>query len=158
MAAVSGGCNELCVTDFDVLFSENAVLAERMSLNQQLILKEESYFDKMADVACGSYYIETITDAIAGRALETFKYFEQQGGYLACLKKNIFSREIQAQAASKEERLKTGKQLSIGVNKFKNEKEKLTLSAEQIKALQQSGIQNPVLNFELEHFFKPHHA
>jgi methylmalonyl-CoA mutase len=153
MAAVSGGCNELVVNGFDVLFSSNKNLSERMAFNQQLILKEESYFDKVADVACGSFYIESITDALASKALETFKYFEKQGGYFACTEKNIFSKEIKVQAEKKAELVNNQKQISIGINKFKNEKEKIDLPASVITELKQMPINNPVLNFELEHFF-----
>jgi len=153
MAAISGGCNELLVTDFDILFPTNKVLAERMSVNQQLILKEESYFDKMADTACGSFYIESITDAIAARALETFKRFEKEGGYFKCLEENIFSKEITLQAEAKEEQVKTQKQISIGVNKYKNEKEKINLTPSALSGLKNLDINNPVLNYELEHYF-----
>ncbi|PBQ33454.1 hypothetical protein CNR22_17275 [Sphingobacteriaceae bacterium] len=153
MAAISGGCDELLVTDFDVLFPANKSLAERMSVNQQLVLREESYFDKMADTACGSFYIESITDALAEKALATFKRFEKEGGYFKCLEKNIFSQEIKVQAMQKEELVRGQKQISIGVNKFKNEKEKIEISASDLKALKKLDLNNPVLKFELENFF-----
>jgi len=153
MAAISGGCNELIVTDFDVLFPTNKTLAERMAVNQQLILKEESYFDKMADTACGSFYIESITDAIALKALETLKRFEKEGGYFKCLEKNLFSNEISIQAKEREEKVKALKQIAIGVNKFKNEKEKIDLPASLVAELKNMPVNNPVLSFELEHYF-----
>jgi methylmalonyl-CoA mutase len=152
-AAVAGGCNELIVTDFDILFPGHSELGERLSVNQQLILKEESYFDKLADVACGSYYIETLTDDLAVKALETFKRFEKEGGYFNCLKKSLFAKEILQQAKEQDERVKAQKQIVIGVNKFRNEKEKLDLSPEEIKSLRNEEIHNPALNFELEHYF-----
>jgi methylmalonyl-CoA mutase len=154
MAAVAGGCNELIVTEFDALFATNKSLAERMAINQQLILKEESYLDKMADVSCGSFYIESITDAIAEKALQTFKRFESEGGYFACLEKNIFHKEIEVQAQQRAELVNTQKQIAIGVNKFKNEKEKINLSAADIIKLKQLPIHNPVLNFELANYFQ----
>ena len=154
MAAVAGGCNELIVTEFDVLFSENKKLSSRMAINQQLILKEESYFNKMADVACGSYYIESITDALAIRALETFKRFEREGGYFKCTQNHLFSDEIKIQANKKNELFRTSKQLAIGINKFKNSTETISLSAQQIQELKKLSINNTVLNFELENFFQ----
>jgi methylmalonyl-CoA mutase len=153
MAAVAGGCNELIVTEFDTLFSTNKNLAERMAVNQQLILKEESYLNKMADIACGSFYLENITDAIATEALQTFKRFENEGGFLNCLDKNIFFNEIATQAKHYEEFIATKKQIVIGVNKFKNEKENISISDTQLNVLQQLPINNPVLNFELENYF-----
>jgi methylmalonyl-CoA mutase len=153
MSAVAGGCNELIVTEFDTLFTENKKLSSRMAINQQLILKDESYLDKMADIGCGSYYIESITDAIAAKALETFKHFEKEGGYFKCIEKNIFSNEIKIQSDQRNELYKTSKQLAIGVNKFRNEKEKITLSKQKLEELKHLPLNNAVLNFELENFF-----
>jgi len=155
MAAVAGGCNELIVTEFDTLFSVNQNLSERLAINQQLILKEESYLDKMADVSCGSYYIERITDLIATEALETMKRFEKNGGYFKCLESNLFITEISQQASEKAEKINNKSQIVIGVNKFRNEKESIRLSAAKIKQLEHLPMNNPVLNFELENYFKP---
>lgn len=154
MAAVAGGCNELIVTGFDVLFEQHTPLAERMAINQQLILKDESYLDKMADVACGSYYIESITDAIASKALDAFKSFEAQGGYFACIEKQVFHKDIEQQAKQRAELFNTQKQIAIGVNKFRNDKEKIQLSEAGVEALRQMHINNPVLNFELDNYFQ----
>lgn len=154
MAAVAGGCNELIVNGFDVLFAENEKLSSRMAINQQLILKDESYLNKMADISCGSYYIESVTDAIATKALEAFKRFEKEGGYFECIKKGTFSSEIKIQSEKRNELFKNGKQLAIGVNKFKNEKEKISVTKQQAEELTRLPINNAVLNFELENFFK----
>jgi methylmalonyl-CoA mutase len=110
----------------------------------------------MADIACGSYYIETCTDNIASKALEAFKYFESEGGYLKCIEKNIFKSTIAKQAALKEEEINSNKQVVIGVNKFKNDKELVELSDLQMKEIEGNGIQNPVLNYELHN--KKSHA
>lgn len=158
MAAASGGCNELIVTEFDTLFPTNPVLSERMAVNQQLILKEESYFNKMADTACGSFYIEHITDALAALALDCFKRFEQEGGYFKCCEKGLIEREIEEQAKQRAELFKSQKQIAIGVNKYKNEKEKIDLPASLVADLKKKPINNPVLNFELENYFNLKHA
>lgn len=154
MAAIAGGCNELIVNQFDVLFPQNKTLGERMAINQQLILKEESYLNKMADVSCGSYYIESITDLIADKALQTFKYFEEQGGYFKCIEKNIFEPEIAKQAQQKAEAINSLQQISIGINKFKNEKELISINDSAIEHLKSLAIHNPVLNYELQNIFK----
>jgi methylmalonyl-CoA mutase N-terminal domain/subunit len=107
----------------------------------------------MADTSCGSYYIESLTDAIAQKALETFKSFEADGGFFKCLESGRFAKDISIQSAQLEEKVKTQKQILIGVNKFKNEKEKINLSASKIEELKKLGIHNPGLNFELEHYF-----
>lgn len=153
MAAVSGGCNELIITEFDALFTVNSSLSERMAINQQLILKDESYLDKMADTACGSYYIESITDSIAQRALTEFKRFEKEGGYFKCLERNIFETDIQQQAKEQDSAIHAKTRAVIGVNKFRNEKEQIGLSKKDLGDLKNLPIHNPVLNFELESIF-----
>ncbi len=158
MAAVAGGCNALVVHHFDVLFGSSSSLPERMAINQQHILREESYFDKVADVACGSYYIEQLTDSLASAALQIFKSIEQQGGYFAALQSGEIAILVKATAAEAEKDFNSGKQIAIGINKFKNEKEQVHVSADVLKYLHTLGINNPALNFELQHFYSTSHA
>ena len=150
MAAVAGGCNELTVNDFDIFNTVKDSSSSRLAINQQLIIKHESYFDKMADVACGSYYIESLTDLIASKALDTFKRFESEGGYFKCIEKNIFKSEIDHQASIKQNEIDSLKQIIIGVNKFRNDQEVLNLSDGKVAELKNLPIHNPVLNYELQ--------
>jgi methylmalonyl-CoA mutase len=151
MAAVAGGCNELVVNEYDKLFADPSPFSSRMALNQQLILKHESYMDKMADVACGSYYIESLTDLLAEKALKHFKEFEAQGGYFSCLEQNVFRSEISKQAQQTSEAISTGTRLAIGVNRFRNEKEKPMAGPEQLAKLLEKDLANPLLSYEREH-------
>lgn len=154
MAAIAGGCNELIVSEFDTLNPTDKILSERLAVNQQLILKDESYFDKIADVSCGSFYIESITDAIASKALETFKRFENDGGYFKCIEKSIFFNEINIQAKHQQDKINNQEEVSVGVNRFKNELENLEFSQNQIESLSNLCINNPSLNFELNNYLK----
>ena len=154
MAAIAGGCNELIVSEFDTLNPTDKILSERLAVNQQLILKDESYFDKIADVSCGSFYIESITDAIASKALETFKRFENEGGYFKCIEKSIFFNEINIQAKHQQDKINNQEEVSVGVNRFKNELENLEFSPNQIESLSNLCINNPGLNFELNNYLK----
>ncbi|MFL5753518.1 MAG: methylmalonyl-CoA mutase family protein, partial [Bacteroidia bacterium] len=65
MSAILGGCNSLSVRPFDNTFKNANEFSSRIARNQQLILKEESYLDKVADAGAGSYYIENLTDLLA---------------------------------------------------------------------------------------------
>ncbi len=154
MAAIAGGCNELIVSEFDSLNPTDKILSERLAVNQQLILKDESYFDKIADVSCGSFYLESITDAIASKALETFKRFENEGGYFKCIEKSIFFNEINIQAKHQQDKINNQEEVSVGVNRFKNELENLEFSQNQIESLSNLCINNPGLNFELNNYLK----
>ncbi len=82
MSAILGGTDSLTVEPFDIVFRKPDEFSERIARNQQLILKEESYFDKVADPAGGSYYIENLTHLIAEKAWKLFLEIEDNGGFL----------------------------------------------------------------------------
>ena len=101
MAAILGGADSLTVEPFDAVFREPDEFSERIARNQQLILKEESYFDKVADPAAGSYYIENLTSLIADKAWRLFLEIETNGGFLESLKKGFVQGKIKESAASR---------------------------------------------------------
>jgi methylmalonyl-CoA mutase len=154
MAAIAGGCDELVVNEFDVLFPETTSLSRRMAVNQQLILREESYLDKVADVSCGSYYIESLTDTLAEKALDTFKGFQRKGGYFACLREDIFSSDIEVQHLRNEALVRSGKQVVVGVNRFHDSGEDAGDIAVHLGQLEEGPVRNAVLNYEIEHYFR----
>ena len=86
MSAILGGADSLTVEPFDIVFRQPDEFSERIARNQQLILKEESYFDKVSDPSAGSYYIENLTRQIAENAWKLFVETEEQGGFLSALK------------------------------------------------------------------------
>lgn len=127
MSAVIGGCGALYVTPFDELYqTEAGTFARRMARNQQLILKEESYLDKAADIGAGSYYIDSLTEQMASKAFELFKSWEAQGGFMACLQKGIIQAAVKAQAERLKQKAAAGELTIIGANKYINPKESLS--------------------------------
>lgn len=121
MAAVMGGCNALCILPFDESAPKgNAGFSQRMAINQQLLMKEESYFDQVADVANGSFYIERLTGQFAEAAWEHFKRIEVAGGILEFFEAGQLTAEITMQAGKLVDDLKSGKKTWIGMNKYPN--------------------------------------
>jgi methylmalonyl-CoA mutase len=86
MSAVAGGCSSLTVLPYNVCTGEADAFGMRIARNTQLVLKEESRFDKFIDPAKGSYYIEKATDEIAKAAWKLFAEIEAKGGMLEALK------------------------------------------------------------------------
>ena len=125
MSAVIGGCDSLLIQPFDFIYKNENDFSRRMALNQQHILKEESYLNKVADIGAGSYYIETLTDQLAETAWEQFKNMESKGGWLNCMRSGFIQQQIGAQAAALQQNVREGKQILLGVNKFPNLKETL---------------------------------
>lgn len=123
MSAILGGTDSLTVAPFDEVFRKPDDFSERIARNQQLILREESYFDKVADPAAGSYYIENLTARIADEAWKLFISIEEQGGFLAALREGTIQKRIAEKAAARREDVASGKLKLLGTNLYPNLKE-----------------------------------
>jgi len=145
MAAVMGGCDSLYIHPFDETLQQPGEFSRRMARNQQLIFKEESYLDKVADVAAGSYYIETLTDQLAEKAWEVFRETEAAGGLISALGKGSVKNTLHEQAGQLIADYKEGRRVLIGINKFPNAQD--APHPAPAKAQEQAGIQ-PVLLFQ----------
>ncbi len=136
MSASIGGANSIVVLPFDVEFNSQNDFSSRMARNQQLILKDESYLNIVADMAAGSYYIETLTETLCEKAWEQFKLIESKGGLLACLKSKYIQEIITKDAEILIQQFKEGKLILVGVNKFQNKNE-------EIKVIKRKNTANP---------------
>ncbi|MCW3086014.1 MAG: methylmalonyl-CoA mutase, N-terminal domain/subunit [Bacteroidetes bacterium] len=123
MAATIGGCNSLSVKAFDAAYTDANPFSDRLSRNIQLILKSESYFDKIADAAAGTYFIEELTEQLAQKAWTYFTEIEKNGGLISCIEKGNIQSTIKAFAAKEQADFDAGKEVLIGTNKFPNLKE-----------------------------------
>ncbi|HUX58884.1 MAG TPA: methylmalonyl-CoA mutase family protein [Bacteroidales bacterium] len=130
MSAILGGTDSLTVQPFDTSFRQPDEFSERIARNQQLILKEESYFDKVADPAAGSYYIENLTNIIADSSWKLFLEIEDQGGYLETLKSGFIQKKISESAAKRKNQLAIRKKVLLGTNKFPNTEEAVSNSVD----------------------------
>ena len=126
MSAVLGGTDSLTVEPFDTVFRQPDEFSERIARNQQLLLKEESFFDKVADPAGGSYYIETLTSLIADRSWKLFLAIQDQGGFVAALRKGFIQRELMESAARKRENISVRKEILLGTNQYPDLNEKVS--------------------------------
>lgn len=125
MSAILGGADTVYNLAYDCLYHKDNEFGERLARNQLLILKEESYFDKVGNPADGAYYIENITTQLAKKALELFKSIEKAGGLLKQLKDHTIQRKIK-ESAHKEQLLFDGQtEVLIGTNKYQNAADKM---------------------------------
>lgn len=123
MSAVIGGCNSLSIAGYDQVYSQANEFSSRMAINQQHILKDESYLNKVADMAAGSYYIEQLTDHLAEQAWEKFKEIEAKGGFITCIDSGHIQHIISEDLNVLKENYKQNKAVLIGVNKYPNTSE-----------------------------------
>ena len=125
MSAVLGGADSICNLSYDVLFHKDNEFGSRIARNQLLILKHESYFEKVANPAEGSYYIESLTQQFADKSLEIFKNIEKGGGFLKQLKEGTLQRKIIESARKEQEEFDRGNSILIGTNKYSNPQDRM---------------------------------
>ena len=119
MSAIIGGCDALTILAFDENFKESDEFSKRIARNISIILKEESYFDKVIDPSAGSYFIENLTLKIAEEAMKLLQEVENKGGIVKAFEKNYIQDEIKRNFEEKENDLISGKNTMVGVNKFR---------------------------------------
>jgi methylmalonyl-CoA mutase len=125
MSAALGGVNSLTVKPFDAVYRKPNAFSERIARNTQIILKEESYFDKVVDPAAGSYYIESLTDSIAENAWQVFLDTQNNGGYIAAVKANKIQDAVEESASTRLKRLAQRRDTFVGTNQYPNSLEKV---------------------------------
>lgn len=125
MVAVLGGADRVMNLAYDAIYHKDNEFGERIALNQLLLLKNESYFDKVENPADGAYYIESITKQLAEKALVLFKSIEKGGGFLKQLKAHTIQRKIAESAQKEQSEFEQGKEVLVGTNKYQNENDKM---------------------------------
>lgn len=120
MSATLGGVNSLTVLPYDSTYKKGDEFSERIARNQQLLLKEESHFDKVADPAAGSYYIETLTNNIAAQAWKLFLEIEDNGGFFAAVKAGTVQKAVKATATNRLKSVSSRREVLLGTNQFPN--------------------------------------
>jgi methylmalonyl-CoA mutase len=149
MSAILGGATNILIPPFDT----SNEISVRMARNIQLILKEESYFDKVIDPAAGAYYIEDLTDKLVQSAWRLFLDIEQNGGYIKSIKDNFIQTKVNDNKKLLIENLNTNKKTFLGVNKYPSTLENwIDVKPELIKGKDFE----PLIEFILEqHYQKP---
>jgi methylmalonyl-CoA mutase len=125
MSAILGGADAIANLPYDALYHKDNEFGDRIARNQLLMLKHESYFDKVDNPADGSYYIEDLTNQLAEKALLLFKDIESNGGFLKQLKEGTINRKIQESAEASQELFNSGKEILLGTNKYPNKNDKM---------------------------------
>ena len=124
MSAALAGVDSMTVTPFDKTYDAPNEFSERMARNQQLLLKEESHFDKVIDPAAGSYYIENLTVSIAKQAWDLFLAVEEDGGFYASVKAGKVQAAVNESNKARHAAVAKRKEVLLGTNQFPNFNEK----------------------------------
>jgi methylmalonyl-CoA mutase len=125
MSAILGGADSIANLPYDALYHKDNEFGDRIARNQLLVLKHESYFDKVNNPADGAYYIESLTEQLAEKALLLFKDIEANGGLITQLIEGTIQRKISESAAKEQEAFDNGKEILLGTNKYPNKNDKM---------------------------------
>lgn len=125
MSATIGAVDSLTVRPFDEAYETPTAFAERIAVNQQLLLKEESHFDKITDPSSGSYYIETLTASLAEQAWKLFLDTEETGFYEA-LKAGTVQDAINASSEARFQAVANRREIMLGTNQYPNFRETMS--------------------------------
>tara|TARA_B100000963_G_scaffold201733_1_gene175653 strand:+ start:637 stop:2007 length:1371 start_codon:yes stop_codon:yes gene_type:complete len=126
MSAALGGANIINTCSFNIALKNNDDFAQRIARNISLILKQESYFNKVSDPSAGSYYIENLTNELSLNAWTLFQEIEANGGWLKAVQSNFIQDIIEKNAARQQQSLESKKTHLLGTNLFPNSEEKIT--------------------------------
>ncbi len=125
MAAVLGGADLVVNFPYDGLYHAPNGFAARIGRNQLLLLRHESYFDKVANPADGAYYIESLTEDLGEKALALFKNLEKAGGLLQQLKEHKIQKKIRESERAQQQAFDEGRLVLVGSNKYPNPEDRM---------------------------------
>ena len=141
MAASLGGADTIALQPFDVAFKHDDDFSRRISRNVQIILKEESYFNKVVDPAAGSYYIENLTDSLAEHAWKQFQEVEAQGGIIKLILSGEVKKAIEESCNKRNMDIATRKYILLGTNQYPNINETMLDKVEEQPQEKVEGLQ-----------------
>ncbi|MFM7703449.1 MAG: methylmalonyl-CoA mutase, partial [Rubrivivax sp.] len=123
MAAVFGGTQSLHTNSFDEAIALPTEFSARIARNTQLIIQEETYITNVIDPWAGSYLMEKLTQDMADAAWKIIEEVDGMGGMTRAVESGWAKLRIEASAAEKQARIDSGRDVIVGVNKFRLEKE-----------------------------------
>jgi len=126
MSAILGGADAVSNLPYDALYHKDNEFGNRIARNQLLVLKHESYFDKVSNPSDGAYYIENLTNQLTEKALALFKDIEANGGFITQLVEGTIQRKIQESAQKEQELFDAGKEILLGTNKYPNKNDRMS--------------------------------
>lgn len=165
MSAAIGGADSITLQPFDIVYKQEDDFSRRISRNVQIILKEESFFDKVVDPSAGSYYIENLTDSISEHAWRLFQSVEGNGGMIECINSGEIQKEIEKSCQKRDMDIATRRSILLGTNQYPNTQESMLdkVRQDKIREETQPGLKTyrgarafEDLRLETEEYAKTH--
>jgi len=125
LAAALGHTQSLHTNALDEAIALPTDFSARIARNTQLCLQLEHNICKTVDPWGGSYYVEYLTHELAHKAWALIEEIEQLGGMAKAIETGLPKMRIEEAAARKQARIDSGKDIIIGVNRYRPEKQEL---------------------------------
>jgi len=163
MSSILGGADLVTVLPYDYPNGKGTLFSNRIARNVQIILREEAYFDQVADPASGSYYIESLTDSVAEKAWNLFREVESLGGFRKAFAAGWIQEKVEVSRNKRTDRAASGQGRILGTNAYPNfhelnlrqiivapEKEELNFAGVNNRPLQTFRLSSPFEKLRLE--------
>ena len=164
MSAALGGADSIALKPFDIAYKQEDEFSSRISRNTQIILKEESYFNKVVDPAAGSYYIENLTHSITEHAWKLFQDTEKEGGFISLMEAGKIKEAIECSAQKRDMDIATRKYILLGTNQYPPINEFMLDKMSDTKTCDSEGLKSyrgaaafEALRLQTEAYTKKHH-
>ncbi len=118
LSAVLGGTQSLHTNAFDEALGLPTEFSARIARNTQLILGDETDVTQVVDPLAGSYYVESLTAALADKAWELIEEVESMGGMTKAIEAGMPKLRIEESAAKRQARVDRGEDVIVGVNRY----------------------------------------
>ncbi len=119
LAAALGGTQSLHTNALDEAIALPTDFSARIARNTQIYLQQETNITKVVDPWGGSYYVEALTHELAHKAWALIQEVEELGGMAKAIETGLPKMRIEEAAARKQARIDSGKDIIVGVNKYK---------------------------------------
>ncbi|MBW6510898.1 MAG: methylmalonyl-CoA mutase [Desulfuromonadaceae bacterium] len=123
LAAVLGGTQSLHTNALDEAIALPTDHSARIARNTQLVIQEETGICNVVDPLGGSYYVESLTAALIDEATAILAEIEGLGGMTKAIESGMPKLRIEESAARKQAAIDSGRDVIVGVNKYKLAKE-----------------------------------
>jgi methylmalonyl-CoA mutase len=123
LAAALGGTQSLHTNALDEAIALPTDFSARIARNTQIYLQQETNITKVVDPWGGSYYVEALTHELAHKAWALMQEVEELGGMAKAIETGLPKMRIEEAAARKQARIDAGKDIIVGVNKYRSEQE-----------------------------------
>ncbi len=123
MSAVLGHTQSLHTNSLDEAMALPTDFSARIARNTQLYLQHETEICRVVDPWGGSYYMEYLTKELVEKAWELIEEVEELGGMTKAIETGLPKMRVEEAAARKQARIDSGKDIIVGVNKYKTDTE-----------------------------------